>query len=359
MRPVAGRERSPVEAEDGATRSVRRSDFPSVLRVPISARQIVAVQRTVGNRVVSRLVSMSAARVQRRVKYSDALMDLVEGEPLRPDISAVQQQARDHHETEVFVAEFRSLYPGIASDQRAEQLVRRAIDVLAEDFGDMPVTLGGIRRAITTAMAEFGGPPPMSGTPFTHKRADVAKFVNLLESRRGAYRWGSGVVGNNFQEWILGEAPADNPLLSGASLNCWEAVLAAAVESGLLPVEEVRSPYAVRDVEGAVRRLLLNRLPELGKPVHEHTDSFSNPARLLNDVQPGAIVMVHGEAGPLHHVVAAVGSSPADWRNIPVASLWKYPGTTQDFGLATAPFSSILSSANELPDPLTFRYVNL
>jgi hypothetical protein len=327
--------------------------------VPISAQQFVALQRTVGNRAVLGLVSTSGAAVQRRVKYGDALMDLVEDVPLRPDTSGVAQQARDHHETEVFVTEFRSLYPRLASDQRAEQLVVRALDALANEFGDRPVTLAGIRRAISTAMAELGAPAPVLGAPFTHERADIAKFVNLLESRRGAYRWGSGVVGNDFEEWILGEAPADNPLGSGASLNCWEAVLAAAVESGLLPVEEVRSPYRLRDTEGAVQHLLLNRLPELGKPVHEHTDSFSNPARLVNGVQPGAIVMMHGEAGPLHHVVAAVGSSPTDWRNIPVASLWKYPGTSEDFGLATAPFSAILSSANELPDPFTFRYVNL
>jgi hypothetical protein len=237
------------------------------------------------------------------------------------ELSSRSGTQRDHYHLLLFLDEFQPRYPGTPSSA-SDELVRNA--VTAANNLQPVITALGIRGAITEAERGLNLP---STAPVPVAAAGPAQdFVNRLTDRCGGYRWSSGTT-TDFRNWIAQEPPTPMPL--DAQLNCWEALLVAAVEAGLFRRDDVLRAYTAQDTSRSVYELLTTN-----RTVHR----INHTAQAVrgNGIQVGDLVIlsVRPVTDPipvddpiqldltLHHVVAAVTANPNDYRGVEVISLW-------------------------------------
>jgi hypothetical protein len=216
---------------------------------------------------------------------------------------------RDREHSAIFIEEFRRRYP--APGRPPENLVDKAMDAINGAPGGR-ITTRVVRHHITDQEERLS----LSRTDDAPAPADLLDaFLANLEQRRGAYNW-TGVLDGPFAKWIAEPDPLATALADDVDLNCWQAVLAAAVEARLVPVERVAALY--------------RPTPRSATTVLEHngvtgTIRHGAGADHANAVGRGqALVMYQGpkaKAMGLHHVMAVAAACPADYRKIEVYSL--------------------------------------
>jgi hypothetical protein len=234
---------------------------------------------------------------------------LFEGRPLlRPITATGGQDTADRVHTRLFINEMRSRYRG--GGPEPQFLAASIAAVNAHPI----ITARSIREEITDQERRFR--LPSTEQAMEQPRSPVEGFVALLSDRRGAYNWAGG-SSQAFYNWITGPAPRQSRLSLDAQVNCWEALLAAAVEAGLVPVDELLIAYRrhPRDRAHALYQLLTGPAPP--------TELNHGPDRPgENDIKAGDFIMIDGVDGPMTHVVAAVLPDPKEYRNVRVISLW-------------------------------------
>ncbi|WP_261562668.1 hypothetical protein [Frankia tisae] len=275
----------------------------------------------------------------------DVDIALLYGQPLRrltPSMSN-PNQIRDREHTTIFLEEIQLRYPAGAP----AHLVTAAINAINAMYAINPRINPALVRA-EISNQEIGLMLPGTAPPAPPAAAAVpvgaparrAALLERMQSRRGAYTWKEGRSAA-FTAWIGGATPLLNPISDNATINCWEAVLVAAAEGGLVTIAQLVHAYGAANPDAAVYNLL----------THGGTQQLNcaNPAR-ANNIQPGDVIMVENVGQNLHHVMVALTANPADYGLIEVLSLW---GTHGGFILSRAALSYMLL-------PITvFRYSTL
>ncbi|MEU4235063.1 hypothetical protein AB0F17_63255 [Nonomuraea sp. NPDC026600] len=226
------------------------------------------------------------------------------------------QEMRDREHTKMFLTEIQLRYPGMS----LTEIRRRYPGVFARDFvmasvsainEHSTITAKIVREMITMqealrGLASTTPPVPPPATP-------VDAFLTLLADRRGAYTWIPG-PSETFTEWVNDPSALDHPLPVTARINCWEAVLAAAAEAGLVSIEVLRGSYLSDDGQRTADHLF-------DVFVREGTKEVNHPAPGENDVDAGDVILIPCDK-PMHHVVAVVTPNREQYRRIQVMSLW-------------------------------------
>lgn len=262
--------------------------------------------------------------------------------PLVP-VMSTPLRLRDREHTNLFLEEIQLRYPAGAP----AALVTASINAINAAFAMGPrITPALVRAEISNQellLVMPGTAPPAPPAPAAAPVGAPARRAALLarmRSRRGAYTWKEGRSAD-FTAWINNAAPLANPIPDHATINCWEAVLVAAAESGLVTIAQLTHAYGAANPDAAVYNLLTqNGVQQI---------NCTNPAH-ANNIQPGDVIMVEHAGQNLHHVMVALTASPADYRQIEVLSLW---GTHGGFILSRAALNYLL-----LPTTV-FRYSTL
>jgi hypothetical protein len=212
----------------------------------------------------------------------------------------------------MFLTEIQLRYPGGGPP---ENLVDASIAAVNQHD---TITAPLIRQQITSVETQLGLPPTepaaaQIGNP-------VQLFLERLAARRGAYTWAPG-PSPAFTIWLNGPSPLEYSPPLTAAINCWEAVLVAAAESGLVPLGTVRGAYIGQDVptmQTDVADRVLYVLIRMGATQVDHADNTPG----ANAINAGDVVLMEGTDGPLHHVVAVTAADLGEYRNVRVMSLW-------------------------------------
>lgn len=266
-------------------------------------------------------------------------MLLFEGlQPPEPAHSPSAQEKLDREDTKLFIDEvMRRSYPQGAD---LERLVGESIDKLNSTS---PITLDAIRAELDSRAQALGlrraAPAAAPSAPA------IQAFLQALESRLGAYDWAPGPT-KAFGKWLDGPSPLEFPLGKDARINCWEAVLVAAAQAGLVTVGTLRGAYLQKDGAEAVFDLLTR-----GRQLEEISHLPDQP--LANDMRAGDVVMLKGVTGDMHHVVAVVVPDRQNYEKVEVMSLWSGNSKVGTTRFTRTPLATVLASG------VTFRYVHL
>jgi hypothetical protein len=175
------------------------------------------------------------------------------------------------------------------------------------------------------------------------EKTPLEKFLSHLEERRGAYQW-HGAVGPALPEWLKQANPLQEMLTPTAQINCWEAVLVAAVQANLIPVQRLQQIYQNGNVEAlikGVRELFLAHNPGV---IKRSDNNLNNP------IEKGEVLMLGIGLALMEHVIVVKEAAPDDYRNIEVYSLW---GKESGNKLITAKLGDLLTGISEI------RHLNL
>ena len=220
------------------------------------------------------------------------------------------QQKQDREHTKMFLTEIQLRYP--AGPGAPPNLVTAAITAVNMH---PTITAPIVRQEISNQENLLGLP---DSAPVVPVPADArADFLDRLAARRGAYTWVPG-PSQAFTTWVQGPSPLEYRIGITAQINCWEAVLVAAAESGLVSLGTVRGAYIGNNVAERVLYVLVRT----GATAVNH--AANSPG--ANGINAGDVILIDGATGPLHHVVAATVPNPADYRNVEVMSLWTAVG---------------------------------
>lgn len=244
-------------------------------------------------------------------------MVLGDGLPLAPlGGMPTRREKQDHEHTRMFLTEIQLRYPA----GPPEDLVEASISAVNRH---QTITAPLVRQEITAVERQLDLP---STEPVVRAPANaVQPFLERLAARRGANTWVPG-PSTAFTEWVHGPSPLEYPLSITARINCWEAVLVAAAESGLVSLGTVRGAYTGTDVADRV----LYVLSRMGMTRVDHAVDILG----ANAIRAGDVVLIEGADGPTDHVVAVIGEDQADYRKVQVMSLWNRVGVNM-FGQTT------------------------
>jgi hypothetical protein len=228
-----------------------------------------------------------------------------------PRVNATREELQDQDHTRMFLTEIQLRYPAAPP----ENLVDASILAINQH---PTITAPLIRQHITAVEAQLGLP---STEPAVVPPANpIQPFLERLAARRGAYTWVPG-PSTVFTAWVHGPSPLEYPPPITAAINCWEAVLVAAAESGLVSLGMVRGAYIGRDVPTIGRDVsdrVLYVLLRMGATQVDHAENTPG----ANAINTGDVILIEGADGPLQHVVAVTAADHADYRNVKVMSLW-------------------------------------
>jgi len=227
-------------------------------------------------------------------------------------VAAGRAGTRDREHTNLFLREIMLRYP--AGPPAA--LVTPSIHAI----NAAPViTPAVIRLGITNQEALLALPstapaaaPLAVGVGGAGVAARRAALLARMDGRRGAYTWHSG-RNVDFTTWINLPAPLANPLANTVTLSCWEAVLVAAAEAGILTIAQLTAAYGANNYLAAFFNLFTQGGVQLVHGAH---------APLANNIQPGDVLMIDYTGQALHHVMVAMTTNAADYRQTEVLSLW-------------------------------------
>ncbi|SQE00387.1 MULTISPECIES: hypothetical protein [unclassified Parafrankia] len=250
------------------------------------------------------------------------------------------QQIQDREHTNMFLAELLPRYPAgppanlinpsIAAINAHPRITPSVVRIeISNEEAALAIPNTAPAAAPVAAVA--------AGAPAGARRAALRA---RMQARRGAYTWREG-RSVAFNAWINGAAPLANPIGDNATINCWEAVLVAAAEAGLVTVAQLTHAYGAVDPDTAVYNLLT------AGGVQQINCANAAPA---NNIQAGDVIMVEHAGQPLHHVMVVLTADPANFLQIEVLSLW---GTLGGFVLGRGELNFLL-----LPTTV-FRYSTL
>ncbi len=262
----------------------------------------------VGNRAMTGLLAGhgEAALVQRAIEKGPLEHALSNGQaPALLEPQATQTALRDRQETIMLFDELAELRAAWGNAPPLWALVDQVSETLNRNE---PITAAKARTAITDYLRQSESADPR--TKVESHGADE-RFLDLLAARRGSYHWQTG-ASDAFKAWINLENPEHTPLPDTAHINCWEAVLAAAADAGLVTFDDLREAYATESVVQGVDDLLTLR----------GAQEVTHPAGHPVEVSAGDVIMLPGESGPMHHVVVVITPGGADYTQVEVLSLW-------------------------------------
>lgn len=226
--------------------------------------------------------------------------------------SQPSEQFRDRENLLAFVTQMRWRYPpdGTAAP---EKLVQQSIAAINDVPGGR-ITPPVIRHHVTAQESALGLPSTDGRATGPAPVGVLETFLHKLEMRRGAYTYVDELGG--LSPWINGRDPLAAPLDDDARINCWEAVLVAAVESGLRTVAAVKDLYQEkRPVETILAR------NGVAGTIH-----LAPNGAAANAVQRGQVIITYLGAkqpgNPLQHVVAVATAHASNIRDTEVYSLW-------------------------------------
>ncbi|MEU4235064.1 hypothetical protein AB0F17_63260 [Nonomuraea sp. NPDC026600] len=252
-----------------------------------------------------------------------------------PTPKEAQEEMRDREHTKMFLAEIQLRYPGMSlTEMRLRypgdphwHLVTGSIKAInayrtiTDGIAYQTITAKIVRQEITKMERALGLPDTTPPVPPPATRVDA--FLTLLADRRGAYTWIPG-PSETFTEWVNDPSALDHPLPVTARINCWEAVLAAAAEAGLVSMEVLRGSYLSDDGQSTADRPLKTRTTAerllgflVSKGTKKVTHNLETPGE--NDINAGDVILIEGN---MHHVVAVVTPNREQYRSIQVMSLW-------------------------------------
>jgi hypothetical protein len=270
---------------------------------------------------------------------------LLYGRPItmRVPTRSTPAQICDREHTNNFLEEIQLRYPGGAP----AALVANSIAAINAIHAAGPrITPALVRAEISNQEGVLGIPatappaPPAAAAAPVGPAARRAALLARMRARRGAYTWHRG-RSVDFTNWIHHAAPLANPINENATINCWEAVLVAAAEAGVVTIAQLTAAYGAANPDLAVYNLLTHA-------GHQQM-ACANPV-YANNIQPGDVIMVEHAGSPLHHVMVASTANPADYRQVEVMSLW---GSHGGFILARGELNYLI-----LPTTV-FRYSTL
>ena len=236
---------------------------------------------------------------------------LGDGLPLPPvRANATRQDQRDQEHARIFLTEIQLRYPAGAP----EDLVDASIAAINRHQTITGVLvrqqITSVERQLNLQITEPALPPLDNPVPI---------FLERLAARRGAYNWTKG-PSTAFTAWVHGPSPLEYPLRITAAINCWEAVLVAAAESGLISLGTVRGAYISQDAPiGDLANRVLYVLCRTGATPFDHDGNAAG----ANAINAGDVVLIENDIGDaLHHVVAVTAADHADYSRVQVMSLW-------------------------------------
>lgn len=244
-----------------------------------------------------------------------ALEYLLDGLPLSV-LSPAQppERFRDRENLLAFLTQMRWRYPPDGT-KAPEKLVEKSIAAINKSPRGR-ITPPVIRHHVTAQELALGLPSTDHLATGPSPGDDILEiFLHKLEMRRGAYNWVADL--NGLATWINGPNPLAAPLDDDATINCFEAVLVAAVESRLLAVPDVRALY--QNQNRSVESVLAHN--GVAGTIHLAPNGAG-----ANAIQRGQVIITYlGEkqpGNPLHHVVAVATANASNIREIEVYSLW-------------------------------------
>jgi hypothetical protein len=224
---------------------------------------------------------------------------------------AKPEAIRDREHTNLFLEDIQARYPGGAP----AGLVPASINAINAAYAIHPRITPALVAAEISIQAAMPVPaPPPVPAPVAPAAAPArrAALLSRMRARRGAYTWREGRT-VDFTAWIHHAAPLANPISEDATINCWEAVLVAGAESGLLTIAQLTGAYGSPDPDAAVFNLL----------THAGVQQINVAAGgYANNIQAGDVIMIEHVGHNLHHVMVALTANAADYRPIEVLSLW-------------------------------------
>ncbi|MEU4234315.1 hypothetical protein AB0F17_59420 [Nonomuraea sp. NPDC026600] len=251
-----------------------------------------------------------------------------------PTPEEAQEEMRNREHTKMFLAEIQLRYPGMSlTEVRLRylgaphwHLVTESINAInayrtiTNGIAYQTITANIVRQEITK-MERALGLPDTTPPPVPPPATPVDAFLTLLAARRGAYTWIPG-PSKTFTEWVNSPLPLDYPLPITAEINCWEAVLAAAAEAGLVPMGALRGSH-LNTGRPAGRPLKTRTTTErllgflISKGTEKVTHDPATPGK--NDINAGDVIVIERN---MQHVVAVVTPNREQYRRIQVMSLW-------------------------------------
>jgi hypothetical protein len=229
-------------------------------------------------------------------------------------------QIRDREHTNQFLEEIQLRYPGgppaalitnsVAAINALYTVHPRITPALVRaEISNQEVAL--LLPVTAPAGPPLGPPAAAPGAP-VGPAARRAALLGRMRARRGSFTWREGRTAD-FTVWINHAAPFANPISEDATINCWEAVLVAGAESGVVTIAQLTGAYGAPNPDLAVFNLL----------THAGTVTVNTAnAPLANNIQPGDVIMIEWVGQNLHHVMVAATANPADYRQVEVLSLW-------------------------------------
>ncbi|MCB0588195.1 MAG: hypothetical protein KDD06_23080 [Phaeodactylibacter sp.] len=314
-----GGETSPSAAEQG----VKPFFSPAGTTVQPAGKNEPKGQNDAGRPALKRS-SVTMPMIQRAILRPELDNWFYDDVPFRPSQNS---DPRNFQETRMLYEEFQLRYPGKPSNA----LYTAVINNLNANAVNNRLM---VRQAVTQEEMALGlqNTAPVPPVPATN----TVVFIEHLKMRQGSYNWAGG-TNIDFRNWLAQVNPLANPLAIGATINCWEAILASAAHAGLISIADLRNAY--NGPANQLEATLFNRLTQNGVTVINHP--AIPPA---NNIQAGDIILIEGAHGPLSHVVAAIAPDVNDYNHVVVMSLW----TASAQGEATAGGSLAKTALGEL-----------
>jgi hypothetical protein len=322
----------------------------------LTPRDILQLQRTIGNQSVQRLLAKQPAAKnisilpasgqtkfsQRKISEPIGLGVICDAEKVNPNSFVDPRGLQELQMLSEVISEF---YPN--GTQRPSRDIAQAIINTLNAYS--VINRFTIRRVIADIHADLGIQSPGNGQlPQVTDRGDV--FIQQLQELQGSYNWASG-ESDAFKEWIY----SPNQLPVNGSINCWEAILISAACAGLIPLADLQQAYD--DPKGNVQGALFNLLNQ--KTVDTILNTADPNTDKNNLILPGDIILLDGADGPLTHVVAVLTSDTTNYDNVMAASLWT--AGSNSFTAGGSLTQSKLGTILKLPafTNREFRIVNL
>jgi hypothetical protein len=254
--------------------------------------------------------------VQRKINKMNARFWALEGR-LPPVLAQVELNVcmdRDLCDTLLFIDVMKTRY-GKALHKLADDKIGEILNIVIRQTEGMAISRKMLVDIFKNIETKFALSPD-------YDESFSPTLAGRAEAREGAFTWDK--KHHNFYQWI--HQGTGVPLSSGALINCWEAVLALAVEAGVLDRVEAAQTYRLLEKPRATDERGSPTLYEIDIDTlftSRQRDKISHGEGPQNSIRRDDVLVHHQPMERFHHVVIAVKPAPGDYNEVEVMSLWQ------------------------------------